>query len=167
MSNPATPSEDKDGRAEFARLAREKSQFDQDPIDPDGTILTIGDQDWPCPVPLVRTGGNWRFDSSQSRLGILARRIGRNEMDPFEICRGYAEAQLEYAADNRDGDGILKYAQNIVSSSGKPFRQQSQVCAVKILAARLQHRLRSARRGARGRWFDRRLPSHRRSGKDR
>jgi len=113
------PSEDKDGRAEFARLAREKSQFDHDPIDPDKTILIIGDQDWPFPVPLVRTGGQWRFDSSQGRLEILARRIGRNEMDAFEICRGYVEAQLEYAADNRDGDGILKYAQNIVSSSRK------------------------------------------------
>lgn len=113
------PSDDKDGRAEFARLAREKLQFDQDPIDPDRTIVTIGDQGWPFPVPLVRTDGKWRFDSSQGRLEILARRIGRNEMDAFEICRGYAEAQLEYAADNRDGDGILKYAQKIVSSPGK------------------------------------------------
>jgi len=58
-----------------------------------------------------------RFGQRKDR--VLARRIGRNELNAMEVCRGYAEAQLEYAAETRDGDGLLKYAQRIVSTPGK------------------------------------------------
>ncbi|HEX7410473.1 MAG TPA: DUF2950 domain-containing protein [Candidatus Binatia bacterium] len=113
------PAEDQDRRVEFVRLAHEKMQFDQDPTDPDKTILSVGDQEWPFPVPLIRKEGKWQFDSARGRLEILARRIGRNEMNAMEVCRGYVEAQLEYAAEAHNGDGILQYAQKVVSSSGK------------------------------------------------
>jgi hypothetical protein len=58
-------------------------------------------------------------DPISGRLEILARRVGRNELNTMEICRGYVEAQLEYASADRDKDGVLKYAQNIASSPGK------------------------------------------------
>jgi hypothetical protein len=113
------PTEDKKERAEFARRAREKMQVSQDPTNPDRAVFSVGEQDWPFPVPLVRKDGQWRFDSSQGRLEILARRIGANEIDAMEVCRGYVEAQLEYAAQDRDAHGTLQYAQKIVSSPGK------------------------------------------------
>jgi hypothetical protein len=113
------PAQDKDLRAEFARSAHEKLQVEQDPSNPDRVTFAIGEQDWPFPVPVVRKDGKWRLDPVSGRVEILARRVGRNELNAIEICRAYAEAQLEYAAEDRDRDGLLEYAQAIVSSPGK------------------------------------------------
>ena len=113
------PAEDKASRAEFARLSRQKLQVSQDPSNPDRAILSIGSLDWPFPVPLVRQSGRWYFDSAAGRIEILAHRVGENEVNAVEVCRGYVEAQMEYAARDRNGDGVLQYAQRIVSSPGK------------------------------------------------
>ena len=113
------PAEDKDLRAEFARSAHEKLQIDEDRLTPDRVTFTVGAQEWPFPVPVIRKDGRWRLDSASGRIEILARRIGRNELNAMEVCRGYAEAQMEYAAGARDGDRVLKYAQKIVSTPGK------------------------------------------------
>lgn len=113
------PAQDKDLRAEFARSAHEKLQIDQDPFIPDRVVFTVGQQEWPFPVPLIRRDGRWKLDSASGRVEILARRIGRNELNAMEVCRGYAEAQMEYSSGVRDGDRVLKYAQKIVSTPGK------------------------------------------------
>ena len=68
---------------------------------------------------MIRKDGRWQLDPESGRLEILARRIGKNELNAMEVCRGYAEAQMEYAAGARDGDRVLKYAQKIVSTPGK------------------------------------------------
>jgi len=113
------PAEDKNGRAEFAKMAREKMQVEPDPGNPGRATLVVGPQDWPFPVPIVRQGGQWHFDSPAGRLEILARRIGRNEMTAIDVCRGYVEAQMEYAAADRESAGVLQYAQKIISTPGK------------------------------------------------
>jgi hypothetical protein len=113
------PAQDKEYRAEFARSAREKLEFEKDPLTPDRVVFVVGAQDWPFPVPVIRRDGKWQFDSASGRTEILARRIGRNELNAMEVCRGYAEAQKEYATAAHDGDRVLKYAQNIVSTPGK------------------------------------------------
>jgi hypothetical protein len=113
------PAEDKDLRAEFARSAHEKLQIEVDPLTPDRVTFTVGEQEWPFPLPVIRKDGKWQLDSASGRIEILARRIGRNELNAMEVCRGYAEAQLEYAAAARDGDRVLKYAQKITSTPGK------------------------------------------------
>ena len=113
------PAQDKEIRAEFARSAHEKLQIDEDPFRPDRVAFTVGTQGWPFPVPVIREGGRWRLDSASGRIEIFARRIGRNELNVMEVCRGYAEAQIEYAAGARDGDRVLKYAQKVVSAPGK------------------------------------------------
>jgi hypothetical protein len=113
------PVEDKESRAEFVRSAHEKLQIEQDPANPDRVTFSVGEQDWPFPVPVVRKDGKWRLDPISGRLEILARRVGRNELNTMEVCRGYVEAQLEYASEDHDKDGILKYAQNIASAPGK------------------------------------------------
>ncbi len=113
------PAQDKDLRAEFARSAHEKLQIDADPLTPDRVTFTVGTAEWPFPVPVIRKDGRWQLDPESGRLEILARRIGKNELNAMEVCRGYAEAQMEYAAEARDGDRVLKYAQKIVSTPGK------------------------------------------------
>ena len=111
------PNEDKAGRAEFARLAAEKLQIRQD--NPDRNTILAGSQEWPFPVPLVRKDGVWRFDSAAGRVEVLARRIGRNELNAIDVCRGYVEAQMEYATRHNTGRGAMQYAQAIISSPGK------------------------------------------------
>jgi hypothetical protein len=111
--------EDKASRAEFARLAHEKLQIDPDPGAASAMIVSIGGQEWPFPVPLVQKDGKWSFDSGRGKVEVLARRIGKNEMTAMEICRGYVEAQFSYSEQDYDKDGILEYAQKIVSSPGK------------------------------------------------
>jgi hypothetical protein len=113
------PAEDKEVRAEFAGAAHEKLEIEADPLTPDRVTFTVGAQEWPFPVPVIRRNGKWQLDSASGRLEILARRIGSNELNAMEVCRGYAEAQLEYASAARDGDRVLKYAQTIVSAPGK------------------------------------------------
>jgi hypothetical protein len=111
--------EDKTHRAEFARLAHQKLQINPDPGASDTMILSVGDDEWPFPVSLVQKDGKWSFDSAHGKVEVLARRIGRNEMTAMEICRGYVEAQYAYSEEDRNKDGILQYAQKIVSSPGK------------------------------------------------
>jgi hypothetical protein len=111
------PAEDAAARAEFVQRARAEFKLIQDPANPGKMLVSIGKQDWPFPVPLVREGRRWHFDASEGRQEILARRIGANELDAAEICRGYVEAQFEYAQAHRNR-GVPVYAQKIVSSQG-------------------------------------------------
>jgi len=112
------PAADKNGRAEFARRAREKMQVQPEPSNPGRAVIVVGEDNWPLPVPLVRRDGKWRFDAVQGRMAVLARRVGRNELAAIDVCRAYVEAQMEYASRDRDNKGVLQYAQKIVSSSG-------------------------------------------------
>jgi hypothetical protein len=78
----------------------------------------IGKDDFPFPIPLVRKDGTWQFDTAAGREEILARRIGRNELDTIQAMLAYLDAQNEYAEKDR-GAGVGVYAQRIVSSRGK------------------------------------------------
>ena len=111
--------DDKATHAEFAARARARLQVEPDHDNPNRAILVVGDQNWPLPVPLIRKNGQWSFDAASGRVEILARRVGRNELTAIDVCRGYVEAQMEYASRDRDAHGILKYAQQILSSPGK------------------------------------------------
>jgi hypothetical protein len=111
--------DDKSRLAEFAKKAREKSKVSFDAADPDVANLSVGTDDWPLPVPIVRTGGKWRFDAKAGREEILARRIGGNELDAIALLRGYVEAQEDYAEVIHDDSGILQYAQKAISTPGK------------------------------------------------
>jgi hypothetical protein len=113
------PVRDKDYQTEFARSAHEKLQIEQDPTNPNRVTFAVGEQDWPFPVPVVRKDGKWQLDPAGGRLEILARRVGGNELNAMELCRGYVEAQLAYASEDHHGDGVLQYAASIDSSPGK------------------------------------------------
>ena len=80
--------------------------------------LVIGDDKWPLPIPLVKSGNRWRFDSSQGEKEILARRIGANELAAIQVCLAIVDAEHEYAAQDRAGDGGPHYAARFVSTPG-------------------------------------------------
>jgi hypothetical protein len=110
----------RENRANFAKMVREKMQIERDATNPNRVTFAVGAQEWPFPIPLVRDkAGKWYFDATQGKMEVLARRIGRNELNAVEVCRGYVEAQMAYANVDRDAHGILEYAQKIVSSPGK------------------------------------------------
>jgi hypothetical protein len=82
-------------------------------------ILTIGRQAYPFPVPIVRGGESWYFDSAAGLEEVLDRRIGENELAAIEALRAYVQAQVEYASADRDGDQVLEYAQRVISTAGE------------------------------------------------
>ncbi len=82
-------------------------------------ILDIGDQNWPMPIPARAAGnGSWLFDTTAGKEEVLSRRIGEDELNAIGVCRAYVQAQREYASEDRDGSGVLKYAQRIKSTPG-------------------------------------------------
>ena len=86
---------------------------------PDRRILVIGDQAWPLPIPLVRSGDRWRFATEEGEEEIINRRVGANERSAIHVLHAYLDAQRKYAARDRDGDGVLQYAQKLASTPGK------------------------------------------------
>jgi hypothetical protein len=82
-------------------------------------VLQVGADDWAFPIPLVKQGERWRFDARQGREEIIARRIGRNELYTMQTCLAVVDAQREYYSEDRNGDGILEYAQLFGSTPGK------------------------------------------------
>jgi hypothetical protein len=79
------------------------------------TTLILGKDNWPFPIPLVKVGGAWRFDTHAGAEEILDRRVGRNELSAIEVCRAYVDAQREYSSKDRNDDGIREYAQHLMS----------------------------------------------------
>jgi len=113
------PEQDREEQSEFARLAKARHQIEISPMNPNRAVLSIGDEDWPFPVPIRRSDGKWGFDPSQTQAEMHARRIGSDELDAIEICYGYVEAQQKYASEDRDRDGVLEYSPRLMSSPGK------------------------------------------------
>lgn len=85
----------------------------------DKMVLIIGEQEWPFAIPLVKKGPRWFFDTRAGKEEILNQRIGDNELNTIQVMLAIVDAQREYAMKDRDGDGILAYAEKFVSDPGK------------------------------------------------
>ena len=107
----------REGRERLYQAAQKSLTFRKDTAD--RVVLVIGPEAWPFPIPLVRSGGEWRFQTAEGLEEIVNRRIGANERDTIALCRDYLIAQREYAGKIRDSSGVRKFAQRIVSSPGK------------------------------------------------
>lgn len=81
--------------------------------------IAVGDSGWTFPIPLVKTKAGWQFDMKAGVAEMQLRQIGRNELAAIKIAQAYADAQKEYAQKDRNGDGVLEYANRIRSSPGK------------------------------------------------
>lgn len=110
------PTADQNQRKEFLRLYDEKHEIVS--LDENMKALLIGAESWPLPIPLVKSGTGWAFDTEVGIEEIINRRVGRNELSTIQTCLAIADAQREYFRRDHDGDGILEYARKFRSTVG-------------------------------------------------
>jgi len=102
---------------EFLDMYRENNYIDR--VGPARAVLILGERKYPFPFPLVKKGNRWRFDAAAGKEEVLNRCIGQGELNAIQVAHAYVEAQREYAVEDRDGDGLLAFAQRFRSSPGK------------------------------------------------
>ncbi len=108
--------QDKSDRAHFVTLYETHHRFVA--TAPGRLTLVVGKDEWPLPIPLIKSGGAWRFDSVAGAKELLYQRIGANELAAIKVCRAIQQAQLEYAASGHDGNPPGAYAQRFRSQPG-------------------------------------------------
>ena len=109
--------QDKNAQDRFVKSYQERVDIVKEKEDRVSVIL--GNNHWPFPIPILKRGEGWVFDTKAGREELLNRRIGRNELSAIRVCLAYVEAQQEYASTDRERDGIIQYAQKIVSDKGR------------------------------------------------
>ncbi len=109
--------------ADHAVINRIVSAYDQMhrfvPTSDRRIFLYVGAENWPLPIPLIERAGKWYFDTAFGKEEILARRVGRNELDAIQVCEAIVQAQHQYASQAQAGESTAQYAQKILSDSGK------------------------------------------------
>jgi hypothetical protein len=113
------PVADRKVRRDFAARAVQKMKLIPYQGKQNARTLLAGKDEWPLPIPIVEVNGQWYFDTAQGKQEIVLRRIGSNELDAIEVCRGYVEAESDYGEQNRTPDGVSYYAQKIISTPGQ------------------------------------------------
>ena len=109
--------EDQNERDQFRKKYQQMHRL---VMEPDGTTtLYIGAENWPTPIPLVRKGSSWYFDTAAGKQEILYRRVGKNELAVIQTCSGLVDAEKEYYSQPHDGATDRQYAQKFFSDSGK------------------------------------------------
>ncbi|MDQ0321520.1 hypothetical protein QO002_003658 [Pararhizobium capsulatum DSM 1112] len=82
-------------------------------------VLEIGNERWPFPFPISKgDDGKWAFDTFVGLEEVANRRVGENELSTIDTISDYVGAQEQYALADHDGDGVLEYAQKIISTEG-------------------------------------------------
>lgn len=109
------PVADKRQRETFIADYERKNRLAQEGT---GMVLSVGEKDWPFPIPLVQAGGRWVFDTKAGKEEILNRRVGKNEADTVQTLLAIVDAQREYAAKPRGKDGVRQYADRFASDPG-------------------------------------------------
>jgi len=113
-SDPTTA---RQNRQIFVVAASERTRLAGD--GPNKRTLVIGNEDWAFPVPIVKVGNGWQFDTAAGKEEVIDRRIGRNELAVIDTCRAYVAAQVRYAQQGHDGKRAGLYAMTFRSDPGK------------------------------------------------
>jgi hypothetical protein len=112
------PAEDNKDLEHFAASLHASARLRQDAQG--GYTILVGNKGWPFPIPIVRRGNGWRFDTKAGLNEILNRRVGEDELSAISTCRAYVVAQWEYyTSSGADHDGLAVYAQRFISSPGR------------------------------------------------
>jgi len=107
----------RESRAQLYQAAQKTWTLRKDTAD--RAVLVVGPGAWPFPIPLIRSGADWRFHTAEGLDEIVNRRIGADELNTIAACRSYIAAQRQYASKIRDKSGVRKFAQRLVSTSGR------------------------------------------------
>ena len=110
------PVRDKQRREKFLQAYDQKNSLAKEG---DKMMLSVGENDWPFPIPLVKKGDQWVFDTKAGKEEVLNRQIGKNELDTIQTMLAIVDAQREYAMTDHDGDGLIEYAEKAWSEPGK------------------------------------------------
>lgn len=111
--------DDVSDRAEWKRfLAAWDQQHSVVMVNDAKRVLTVGDDGWTFPAPIVKRGGRWAFDGAAGQDEVAKRRVGRNELDAIQTLLAIVDAQREYAASDADANGFLDYAGRFISTPG-------------------------------------------------
>jgi len=81
-------------------------------------LIAIGEDEWTLPIPITKGPSGWYFDMEEGLEHIRIRQIGRNELATMQVVLAYYDAQMEYAQQDRNGNGFLEYAQKLSSTPG-------------------------------------------------
>lgn len=108
---------DRTGREKFLKSYDEKNNLQQGPEDK--WVLSVGNDNWPMPIPVVKKGALWQFNPQEGQQEILNRRIGRNELQVMNVLHAYVDAQHEYASKDCSGGGKVEFAQRLISTKGR------------------------------------------------
>jgi Protein of unknown function (DUF2950) len=111
------PVADNNAREEFTRRYDQMHRLAYD--DHGRVKLYVGAENWPLPVPIVKRGDGWAFDSAAGEEEMLRQRVGRNELFTIDVLQQLADAQQEYASREHDASGVAQFAQTIFSSPDK------------------------------------------------
>jgi hypothetical protein len=112
------PEEDAEHKADLLRAWETMSRVGVE-TGGDRAILYFGRDQWPFPIPLARgADGAWAFDMEAGRVEVAERRIGRNELDVMALMEAYVDVQADYRRTDWDGDGVMEFAEHILSSPG-------------------------------------------------
>ncbi len=117
LVDSSNPTAARMNRRVFAVAFRE--QWHLEDATPTQKTLVVGNENWPFPVPIVKAADGWRFDAAAGKEELLARRIGRNELDAIATVRAYVTAQRRYAEQGHDGKPAGLYATKFQSDPGK------------------------------------------------
>ena len=119
LLNSGDPVQDTARLDRFVRRAKEGLLVEPDPFGAGRLVIVTGKDRWPVPVPIVKASNGYRFDAGAAKAEILARRVGRNELDAIAALHDFVAAELEYAYTDPDRNGIHDYAQQILSDAGQ------------------------------------------------
>jgi hypothetical protein len=108
---------DRAGRERFLKAYDQMNTLQQKSADQ--MVICVGSDNWPMPIPIVRKGATWVFDTRKGKQEILNRRIGRNELRVMDVLHAYVDAQHEYASKDCRGGGSVEFAQRLISTKGK------------------------------------------------
>ncbi|WP_170327381.1 DUF2950 family protein [Ruegeria arenilitoris] len=110
------PAEDQERRHEVLGMYAEGYRFQ--PEDK-GVVLLLGEDSWPFPIPILRMEDGWRFDLEAGIEELSAREIGLNELEVIELLEAYVDLQAAFRLLDHNGDGVMEFAQTIISDPGK------------------------------------------------
>ena len=117
LLDPSDPQLQREQFKHLTQAAGQRSSFEKRK---DGMLVwLVGNEIWPFPIPLVRQGANWRFDTAAGKHEVLTRRIGRNELQALSMLQTLSKAEEEYASLDHKGNGVPQFTSNLMSQAGR------------------------------------------------